>query len=149
MAKGRKRRMARIAPLYGLFGAATTAANLGTQTAVHLVRPPAPGTPDAAYWLALTFGAAAGLVLKYLLDKRWIFFDRSGGIADHGAKFARYTMMGLAATAMFRGLQTGFFMIWRTQTMLTLGGAISLLLGYLIKYLLDKRFVFERSGRMA
>lgn len=138
--------MAKKAFVYGLFGAAATGANLGVQALMHLGWAPAPGTPDAAYWVALMFGTGAGLVIKYLLDKRWIFHDRSAGLATHSTKFARYALMGGATTVIFWAMQTGFFMIWQTQTMLMVGGASGLIIGYLVKYQLDKRFVFDRPG---
>ncbi|MFT6774262.1 MAG: putative flippase GtrA [Paracoccaceae bacterium] len=145
MAGGRKRRMAKIALIYGLFGAAATGANLGMQALMHMAWAPTPGRPDAAYWVALMCGTGAGLVVKYLLDKRWIFFDRSAGLANHGVRFARYTLMGGATTVIFWALQTSFFMIWQTQAMLMAGGALGLVIGYLVKYQLDRRFVFDRA----
>ena len=141
MAGGRKRRMARISMLYALFGAMATGCNLGVQALAHLAWAPAPGRPDLAYWCAL----ACGTVVKYLLDKRWIFGDRSSGMAAHGRRFALYTLMGASTTVIFWGLQTSCFMIWRTQSMLMVGGALGLGIGYLVKYQLDKRFVFDRS----
>ncbi|MEM9735690.1 MAG: hypothetical protein AAF908_03675, partial [Pseudomonadota bacterium] len=50
-----------------------TLANLGAQWAVHQVVPPEPGGAGLAYWTALGFGTGVGLVVKYVLDKRWIF----------------------------------------------------------------------------
>lgn len=145
MAGGRKRRMARISMLYALFGAMATGCNLGVQALAHLAWAPAPGRPDLAYWCALACGTGVGLVVKYLLDKRWIFGDRSSGMAAHGRRFALYTLMGASTTVIFWGLQTSCFMIWRTQSMLMVGGALGLAIGYLVKYQLDKRFVFDRS----
>ncbi len=94
--------------------------------------------------IAIACGTGAGLVLKYLLDKRWIFKDRSSGAAAHGRRFALYTLMGGSTTVIFWGMQTSCFMIWGTQTMLMIGGGLGLAIGYLVKYQLDKRFVFDR-----
>lgn len=145
MAGGRKRRMARISMLYALFGAMAAGGNLSVQALAHLIWTPAPGRADAAYWCALVFGTGVGLVVKYLLDKRWIFEDRSSGVAAHGRRFALYTLMGASTTVIFWGLQTSCFLIWGTQTMLLVGGGLGLAIGYLVKYQLDKRFVFDRS----
>lgn len=146
MAGGRKRRMAKISALYALFGALATGCNLGMQALVHMAWMPAPGRPDPAYWCALVCGTGAGLVVKYMLDKRWIFQDRSTGAAAHGRRFALYTLMGAATTVVFWAMQTSFFMIWQTQTMLMVGGGLGLAIGYLAKYQLDKRFVFDRAA---
>lgn len=136
----------RLTIFYGLFGIISTAANLATQAVSHAIWMPAPGAPDVAYWLALGAGTGAGLVVKYVLDKRWIFDDRTRGAAAHGRRFSLYTLMGVATTVIFWGTQTAFFMIWDSQAMLYLGGAIGLFIGYIVKYQLDKRFVFTPAG---
>ena len=46
-------------------------------------------------YVAILLGTAAGLVAKYVLDKRWIFADTSTGVKAHGKKFSLYTAMGL------------------------------------------------------
>lgn len=134
----------RLAGLYAAFGALATAANLGAQAAVHGVLPPggAEGGAGPAYWLALAVGTGVGLVVKYLLDKRWIFADLSTGIAAHGKRFSLYTLMGVATTVIFWGTQTAFFLATGSRAMLYLGGAIGLAIGYWVKYRLDRRFVF-------
>lgn len=139
--------LARLAALYAAFGAIATAANLGTQAVLRAFLPAEAGSPGPVYWIALCAGTGVGLVIKYLLDKRWIFHDRAGGAAVHTRKFSLYTVMGLATTAIFWGMQTGFFLLWRSEAMLYLGGAIGLGIGYFVKYHLDRRFVFE--GRAA
>lgn len=141
--------LARLTILYLVFAVIATACNLGAQALVHGLLPPGPGTAGLAYWFALGVGTGAGLVVKYLLDKRWIFLDRSTGVANHGKKFSLYTLMGVATTVIFWGMQTAFFMIWETRGMLYLGGALGLAIGYVVKYQLDKRFVFGTNGQMA
>jgi putative flippase GtrA len=139
----------RIMALYALFALAATLSNLGAQALAHAVWAPAPGRTDAAFWFALFFGTGVGLVVKYALDKRWIFDDRSTGLAAHGRRFSLYTLMGVGTTVIFWGFQSLFFMVWKTETMLYVGGAIGLGIGYVVKYRLDQRFVFTRGGRAA
>jgi putative flippase GtrA len=140
---------AKLAGLYALFGALATGANLASQGLVNRLLPSQSETVDAGYWLALGVGTLIGLVVKYVLDKRWIFDDRSTGVAAHGRRFGLYTVMGLATTVIFWGMQTGFFHIFGTRTMLYVGGALGLAIGYVVKYRLDRRFVFTPSGMVA
>lgn len=53
-----------------------------------------------------------------------------------------YTFTGVFTTALFWGIEFGFQSLFGTDAMRYLGGAIGLTLGYIIKYRLDKRFVF-------
>ena len=93
--------------------------------------------------LALAVGTAVGLVVKYLLDKRYIFLFRAQDIAHDGRTFALYTATGLATTAIFWGFELGFDRIFETRAMRYFGGVVGLAFGYLIKYQLDRRFVFR------
>lgn len=135
----------RFAALYAAFGAVATAANMGVQAATHAILPPGDGA-GATYWLALAAGTGVGLVVKYLLDKRWIFADPSVGMAAHGRRFSLYTLMGIATTMIFWGTQTAFFLATGSRAMLYLGGALGLAVGYWVKYRLDRRFVFTAGA---
>lgn len=122
---------------YALFAVLATLANLAAQRLVLLA-----GAGDAAYAAALACGTAVGLALKYLLDKRWIFYDSSSGLRAHGRKFTLYGAMGVATTLVFWGTETLFWLLWGTETMRELGAVLGLALGYTAKYHLDRRFVF-------
>jgi putative flippase GtrA len=97
--------------------------------------------------LALIFGTGTGLVTKYILDKRWIFFDPSIGVAAHGRSFTLYTVTGVLTTAIFWGLEYAFDGLTPDGRWRYLGGAIGLAIGYAIKFHLDRRFVFSRVER--
>lgn len=122
---------------YVLFAGLATLANLGVQRLVL-------GAGDAplTYGAAVASGTLAGLVLKYLLDKRWIFHDLSSGAAAHGRKFTLYTAMGAVTTAVFWASETAAWLIWQTDLARELGAVAGLSAGYVIKYRLDRRFVF-------
>ncbi len=123
---------------YALFAAVATFANLAAQR-VSL------WTYEGSHALALAIavGTAVGLLLKYLLDKRWIFGDLSSGLLAHTRKFGLYTLMGAITTAIFWGAETGFWFIWKTDFMREVGAVLGLCVGYVIKYQLDKRYVFR------
>ncbi len=122
---------------YSLFAVLATLANLGTQRLVL-----SQGTDTAFFVLAIGAGTLVGLVVKYLLDKRWIFFDAEAGLKAHGRKFTLYTVMGILTTAIFWGSETAFWLIWQTDAMRELGAVLGLTVGYVVKYRLDRRFVF-------
>lgn len=119
---------------YTAFAVVATLANLGTQRLVLMA-----GDTLGILLLAIAAGTLVGLVIKYLLDKRWIFQDMT---QDKGQQFALYTTMGLVTTAIFWGTETAFWFIWRTDLMREVGAILGLAVGYVVKYRLDRRFVF-------
>lgn len=127
---------------YSAFAAIATAANLLAQRGVLAL------SADAAlYWQALAAGTATGLVVKYLLDKRWIFADRSSGLRAHGGKFALYCLAGLFTTAIFWGTETAAWLVWQTHFAREAGALAGLAAGYVVKYRLDRRFAFAPAAR--
>ena len=125
---------------YGAFAVIAVLVNLVTQRLVLAFPWPAPGTGLAA---AIAAGTLTGLVVKYLLDKRWIFFDRSRALGTQARRFSLYTLTGVATTALFWGAESLFWAIWETRQMREAGAILGLTAGYVIKYQLDKRFVFR------
>lgn len=122
---------------YALFAAIATVANLGVQRLVMRL-----GEQTPVFLAAVFLGTLVGLVIKYVLDKRWIFFDAGTGLKQHGAKFGLYTAMGLVTTAVFWGTESLFWFVWHTEAMRELGAVLGLAVGYVVKYNLDRRFVF-------
>lgn len=128
---------ARIAVLYTVFAAISTVANIGSQALVIWLYHGPYSVP-----LSILVGTAAGLPIKYVLEKRHIFDFKSDNLAHDGRLFVLYTAMGVLTTALFWGSEYAFHHIFGTDAMRYLGGVIGLTLGYVIKYHLDKRFVF-------
>lgn len=129
----------KIALLYTLFAIVAIAANLGVQAGVTAVTPPAAG-----FWIALGAGTATGLVVKYLLDKHYIFRARHlVRVHEVGRSFLLYSLTGLLTTAVFWGFQIGFHLAIPTWPGAKYLGAVTgLTIGYLWKYRLDKRHAF-------
>lgn len=130
---------------YAAFAGVATLANLAAQRAVLAA---GDGTAGGAglFALAVATGTLVGLGVKYLLDKRWIFFDREGGLRAHGQKFTLYTLMGVVTTAIFWGTETAFWLAWGTGTARELGAVLGLSVGYVVKYNLDRRYVFAGTA---
>ena len=122
---------------YAFFAVLATLANLATQRGVLWL-----GDSGTVFALAVAAGTFVGLVLKYILDKRWIFGDMSVGVKAHSKRFSLYTAMGLVTTAIFWGMETAFWLVWQTDPMRELGAVLGLSIGYVVKYNLDRRFVF-------
>lgn len=129
---------------YSSFAVVATIANLATQRLVLVI-----GDTLGIVALAIAMGTLVGLMLKYILDKRWIFHDTSSGLQAHSKKFMLYTVMGLITTAIFWGTELTFWLVWKTDTMRELGAILGLGVGYIIKYNLDRKFVFTDSHMRA
>lgn len=122
---------------YAAFAVVATIANLATQRLALQF-----GDTGGYFAAAVGAGTIVGLVIKYILDKRWIFYDVETGVTNHSRKFSLYTAMGIITTAIFWGTETAFWQIWQTDMMRELGAVLGLSVGYVVKYNLDRRFVF-------
>lgn len=125
---------------YAAFAVLATLANLATQRLVLLA-----GQTPGIFAVAIAAGTIVGLLIKYMFDKRWIFHDAETGIKAHGQKFTLYAGMGLVTTAIFWGTETAFWLVWHTDAMRELGAVLGLSVGYVVKYNLDRRFVFTAA----
>lgn len=131
----------RLLITYTLLAAIAMAANIGAQ---HLTGIMYEG--KLAIPLSIAVGTGIGLVVKYVLDKKFIFRFQATSVAHDGKMFMLYTGMGLATTVIFWGTEAGFQDIFHTDFMRYVGAAIGLTVGYVVKYNLDKRFVFVGAG---
>lgn len=129
---------------YALFAAIATVVNLGVQRGVLAF-----GTGPVLFVGALGAGTMAGLMVKYVLDKKWIFYAVTKNMAEDSKRFTLYTAMGLVTTAIFWGMETAFWVVWQTKELRELGAILGLAIGYVVKYRLDRRFVFRDIGANA
>ena len=93
-------------------------------------------------YVAMFLGTLAGLIAKYILDKRWIFYHISKNKKDDAKKFILYSIMGIFTTIIFWGTEIAFDMLLQNSNAKYIGAVIGLGIGYITKYYLDKRFVF-------
>ena len=129
---------------YALFALVATGFNLGIQALMdRAYRGP------AAVYVSLFVGTLVGLVVKYLLDKKFIFNDPTRGLVRRGWQFVRYALTGVLTTGIFWGLELGSYHAFHSQTARYVGGAVGLALGYWVKYQLDKRLVFRGASSRA
>lgn len=134
----------RIAMLYALGAATAICANILTQDLALRVLPPDTWT----LFPSVLCGTAVGLVFKYTWDKALIFEYRPPSAVRDLKTFVSYAFTGVFTTCVFWGFEFGFHFLFGTKTMRYAGAAIGLVIGYWLKYRLDKRFVF-RQGRDA
>ncbi|MCO5397484.1 GtrA family protein [Ralstonia soli] len=130
----------RLAAIYIGLAVIAISANIGAQDLFLRVYAGAYET-----LLSVAAGTGVGLVVKYLLDKRFIFDFQADNAAHDARVFMLYTVMGLATTAIFWAFEFGFGHVFGNRAMRYVGGVLGLALGYYTKYQLDKRFVFRRS----
>ncbi len=129
-----------VATKYLIFALLATAVNIASQDLALRVY-----TADHALLVSVLVGTFAGLLLKYTLDKKYIFRFVPSSIAHDSRTFLLYALMGVFTTAIFWGFEFGFEFLFHNKHLRYLGATIGLGIGYMLKYALDKRFVFERA----
>jgi putative flippase GtrA len=122
---------------YVVFAGIATLANLATQEAVVRISPLSPLA------LSILVGTATGFVLKYLLDKKWVFDDGYGGHRQELQKITLYGVFSVFTTLVFWSFEVAFWVIWHTDFAKYTGAVIGLAIGYAAKFMLDRAFVFK------
>ena len=130
----------KIAVSYTLFAALATIINISSQMLSIWAY-----TGLFAVEISILVGTAAGLPLRYFLEKRYIFAFNSKNIAHDGRLFILYCAMGMITTLIFWGTEYVFHLIYDTEVMRYVGGVIGLGIGFYVKYQLDKKYVFVNS----
>ena len=125
--------------LYTFFAIIATFSNLITQRFIISL-----SQSNLFFLIAIFCGTLVGLFIKFFLDKKWIFFDKTSGLILQSRKFSKYSLMGILPTLIFWSTETIFWFLWKTENMREIGASIGLAIGYIIKYKLDNRFVFNK-----
>jgi putative flippase GtrA len=82
--------------------------------------------------------------MKYVLDKFFVFNDGFEGHAEEAAKITLYGAFSVVTTLIFWGFEVAAWSIWGTAGAKYTGAVVGLAIGYAIKFLLDRRYVFGR-----
>lgn len=92
-------------------------------------------------YLALFIGTGVGFFVKYFLDKKYIFYYETSDINQSIKNIFKYLLTSIFTTVIFWSFELFFYSYfggWLTY----IGGAIGLIIGFIIKYKLDKKKVF-------
>jgi len=87
-------------------------------------------------YVAMFIGTLAGLVAKYILDKKFIFYHTPKDKKDDANKFALYSLMGVFTTIIFWGTEITFDALSTHPNAKYIGAVVGLSIGYIIKYFL-------------
>jgi len=131
-----------LAALYFLFALVAIVVNIGVQDASLYLY-----AEEGGVWISVILGTMAGLFVKYILDKRYIFVFYTKDVIQNARMFVLYAGMGLMTTGIFWGCEFAFH-VWfdGARNMRYLGAVIGLMFGYFVKYHLDKKYVFTKRS---
>ncbi|MCD6116156.1 GtrA family protein [bacterium] len=99
-------------------------------------------------YTAMACGTIAGFVIKYILDKRYIFYYTSRSHFDTVKKFILYSLNGVVTTGVFWCTEIGFDLVLKNSSAKYYGAVVGLSVGYLAKYWMDKRIVFGKEEKV-
>lgn len=91
---------------------------------------------------SVLLGTIAGMVVKYALDKRYIFYYRTQSLDHETHTFALYVLMSVATTLIFWSFEFSFHWVFQSKAMRYVGAILGLSIGYGIKFFLDRTYVF-------
>ena len=134
--------MMTVAIKYVLFAILATGINIGTQYTSLVIYKGRYGLYVAMFW-----GTLAGLIVKYILDKKYIFLFQTKDIKDNSSKFILYSIMGVITTLIFWSSELTFNFLLSLESAKYFGAIIGLSIGYMTKYQLDKKYVFVLKDR--
>jgi putative flippase GtrA len=123
--------------LYVIFAAIATVVNLVTQEVTFQLY-----TSNFQFGISIFTGTLTGLVVKYVLDKKYIFNYQLESKSKDSKIFFLYCVMSIFTTVIFWITEFAFDAWFETKTMRYVGAIVGLSVGYLTKYRLDKKFVF-------
>ena len=97
-------------------------------------------------YIAILAGTLSGLIVKYTLDKNFIFFYKTKNKLQNSKTFFLYSLTGIITTIIFWLVELSFYFILKNEHAKYIGAIIGLSIGYFIKYFLDKKYVFKEKN---
>jgi putative flippase GtrA len=129
--------VSKLAITYAILAAIATAINIGAQDVSLRIY-----SGQFSIAVSVAVGTIVGLIAKYILDKKYIFSFKAKDAAHDVRTFVAYAAMGLVTTAIFWSFEFGFNQMFHTKEARFTGAVIGLAIGYISKYMLDRKFVF-------
>lgn len=136
--------MLSIAIKYTIFAVISTVTNLVTQYIAEIVLGDIVNEKYIIY-ITMFLGTLAGLVVKYILDRKYIFYYHIKSQSENVKKFILYSFVGVFTTLIFWGFEILFHTLFEHSMSKFAGAIIGLSIGYILKYNLDKKFVFIKK----
>ena len=116
--------------LYALFAVLSIIANIGSQrlffalgdhffsiVPLNIMR-----------FATLVVGTGVGFILKYILDRFYIFEADTQGVAEEGKQISLYASTALITTTIFWGTQLSFDFLWSYENSRYIGGVLGLVI---------------------
>lgn len=126
---------------YLLFAVLATVANLLTQEFTIQI------FGSTAIASSILLGTIVGFISKYVCDKFWVFDDKFVDEKSEIRKIAFYGGFSVITTLIFWSVEVGFYTIFQSNIAKYIGAVLGLAIGYVLKFLLDRRYVFtERKS---
>lgn len=94
-------------------------------------------------YLQILGGTLIGLISKYYLDRRYVFKDTKTNITG---SFILYSLFGALLTPLWWVIEIIFIYLFGTILAQNIGAILGLAICYYLKYLLDKKYVFNSEG---
>jgi hypothetical protein len=104
-------------------------------------------TPVAPLAFSIAVGTLVGFATKYILDKKYIFFDEYSGHARETIKLLLYGSSSLLTTVVFWSFEASCWLVWHSDLAKYSGATVGLTVGYASKFFLDKYFTFHPVQR--
>ncbi len=96
-----------------------------------------------SFYISILFGTLVSLILKFTLDKKYIFHHVSKQKNNTSKTFVLYSTMSTITTFIFWGLELLFDALFESELFRYIGAFLGLSIGYSIKYFLDIKYVFK------
>lgn len=98
---------------------------------------------ESIFIIQLLLGTVTGFIFKFIVDKFVIFKNAYTGIKHTTKQIIIYTLFAVITTLIFWGFEISFKYLFQFLNRDLIGGFIGLIIGYTIKFILDRKYVFK------